>query len=119
MIWKHRVGQNIYQYGGDSYTFSKSSTNNIGVLREPCYLQNYPNPFNSKTIISYHLPVQSEVDLSVGDLFGQKIITLEKKRQEAGTYKVEWNAEGMAPGIYLCELNVEHNRQVMKMIVLK
>jgi predicted phosphodiesterase len=119
MIWKHRTGQNIYSYGGDSYTFSTSSTNNISLIEEYDFLRNYPNPFNSKTIISYHLPVMSNVDLSVNDLVGQKIITLAKERQQAGKYDVEWNAEGMTPGIYLCELKARQTRKIMKMILLK
>jgi predicted phosphodiesterase len=119
MNWKYRVEQNIYAFGGDSYTFSKSSTNNISLIPGPDFLQNYPNPFISKTIISYHLLVQSDVCLSVNDLVGQKIITLEKERLQAGTYEVEWDAEGMSPGIYICELQAGHNKQLMKMIILK
>jgi hypothetical protein len=47
-----------------------------------------------------------------------KIITLEKESQQAGTYEVEWNAEGITPGIYFCELKAGYMRQVMKMIIL-
>jgi len=82
-------------------------------------LNSYPNPFSSRTVISYQLPVMSNVELSVYDLLGQKVTTLVKERQQPGSYEVEWNAERMKPGIYWCELRTSHNRKVMKMILLR
>ncbi len=38
MIWKHRIGQNIYAYGGDSYTFSTSSTSDNKFNRDCDYI---------------------------------------------------------------------------------
>jgi predicted phosphodiesterase len=119
MVWKHRVGQNIYTYGGDSYTFSTSPTDVISLKQECEFLRNYPNPFSSKTVISYQLLVISNIELGVYDTMGTKISTLVKERQAASRYDLDWDAEGITPGIYFCELKTEHNRQVMKMVVLK
>ena len=63
--------------------------------------QNYPNPFNPKTMISYQLAINSDVDLSIYNLLGQKVITLVNKKQSAGKYTVQWDATGFASGIYL------------------
>jgi hypothetical protein len=81
--------------------------------------QNYPNPFNSYTVISYRLPVMSDVELSVYNLLGQKVTTLVKEKQQPGSYEVECNAERMKPGIYWCELKTGQSRKVMKMILMK
>ncbi len=78
----------------------------------------YPNPFSSSTVISYQLPVISDVELSVYDLPGKKVATLVIEKQQPGTYEIEWNAEKMKPGIYWCELKTVQSRKVMKMILL-
>jgi hypothetical protein len=79
----------------------------------------YPNPFNSKTVISYCLPVFGDVELSVYDLNGRKVTTLVKDQQQAGSYEFEWNAEGIKPGVYICQLKTLQRLQVMKITVLK
>jgi predicted phosphodiesterase len=119
MIWKHRVGQNIYASGGDSSDFSTSSTDIPGSLQESDFPGNYPNPFSSKTIISYQLSAFSNIELSVYDLMGRKVDTVVKERQQPGRYEVEWDAGRMTRGIYFCELLAGHNRRIMKMVVLK
>ncbi len=69
--------------------------------------QNYPNPFNPTTTISYQLPKSSQVDLSIYTLLGQKLATLVNKKQQAGTYKIEWNATGFASGIYIYKISTD------------
>ncbi|UCH14678.1 MAG: CotH kinase family protein [Bacteroidales bacterium] len=81
--------------------------------------QNYPNPFSSRTVISYWLPVMSDVELSVYSLPGQKVTTLVKEKQQPGSYEAEWNASGMKPGIYWCELKTRQGREVIKMVLLR
>ncbi len=79
---------------------------------------NYPNPFHFKTVISYQLPETGDVELSIYDLSGRKVITLINETQQIGNYEVEWSANGMNPAIYLCELKTGQGRQVTKIIKL-
>jgi len=51
--------------------------------------QNYPNPFNPLTMINYQLPMTNEVELSIYNLLGDRIITLVSEKQHAGSYQVE------------------------------
>jgi len=82
--------------------------------------QNYPNPFNPKTIISYQVPLISEVELSIYNLLGQKITKLVSEKQSAGTYKVEWDATGFASGLYFYRLETDKGFvQSKKLILLK
>jgi len=82
--------------------------------------QNYPNPFNPTTTISYQIPKNSEVKLSVYNALGQKVASLISEKQAAGTYNVEWNASGFASGIYLYRLETDQGfTQTKKLILLK
>ncbi len=53
--------------------------------------QNCPNPFSNMTNISYNLPGEAIVDLSVYNLVGQKVAVLESGRRVQGHHVVTWN----------------------------
>ncbi len=81
--------------------------------------QNYPNPFNPRTVISYQLPVISNVEMSIYNLLGQKVATLVNERQQAGSYQVEWDASRFSSGIYYYRIKVGEYQDVKKMILLR
>jgi C1A family cysteine protease len=97
----------------------------IGTLDETCgpksfYLnQNYPNPFNSSTVISYQLPVDSQLELSIYNLLGQKLVTLVSEKQSAGIHKFNWDAKGLASGVYLYRLEAGNFVQTRKLILVR
>jgi len=82
-------------------------------------LQNYPNPFNPSTKIEYSIPEESFVELKVYNLIGQEIVTLVNEYQKAGTYRADFNAEGMQSGIYIAKLMANGFTQSVKMTLLK
>ena len=73
--------------------------------------QNYPNPFNPSTVISYQLPVSSDVTLKVYDVLGNEVATLVNEEKSAGSYEVEFSADGLTSGIYFYKLT---NRQAQE-----
>jgi len=83
--------------------------------------QNYPNPFNPYTNIKYQITNnKSFVHLTIYDVAGREVIKLVNKVQNAGTYKVDWNAAGYSSGIYFYSLTV--NRKIVetkKMVLIK
>jgi hypothetical protein len=81
--------------------------------------QNYPNPFNPSTVISYQLPVSSEVTLKVFDVLGNEIETLIGEEKPAGSYEVEFDAKGLSSGIYFYKLQAGNVIQTKKMILLR
>jgi parallel beta-helix repeat protein len=81
--------------------------------------RNYPNPFNPGTTIKYQLPTISDVELSVYNLLGQKVVDLVLKKQEAGYHQVEWDASQFSSGIYYYRLTAGKFQDVKKMILLK
>lgn len=87
--------------------------------------QNYPNPFNPATTIRYDIPYNSEVRLILFNMLGQKVKQLVNKIQSAGYYKYNWNAGGLASGIYIYMLKANSTdgnksfQSIKKMILLK
>ncbi|MBL7067953.1 MAG: DUF4876 domain-containing protein [Candidatus Marinimicrobia bacterium] len=67
--------------------------------------QNYPNPFNPNTIIQYHVPGQSMVEIKIFDFLGNEVKTLVNKNQPSKFYRVYWdgtnnNGIPMPSGMY-------------------
>jgi hypothetical protein len=89
--------------------------------------QNYPNPFNPSTKIRYSIPSviateakQSQlVTLKVYDVLGNEVATLVNEEKPAGTYEIEFSADGLASGMYLYRLQAGSFIQTKKMILIK
>lgn len=66
--------------------------------------QNYPNPFHESTTFTYQISVPCSVELSIYNLYGQKVAILVSESQPAGTYEVQWDASDFASGQYIYRL---------------
>ncbi len=80
---------------------------------------NYPNPFNPRTTITFELPEQGIVKLTILNAMGQEIVTLLDKRLQAGYYSVVWEAKDQASGIYFCRFTGKNFSQLKKMLLAK
>jgi hypothetical protein len=93
-VWRRRLSEMV-----TSINVSPSSLPTAFHLE-----QNYPNPFNSRTSIRYSVPYATYVSVEVFNLLGSRVATLVSQQMERGNYLAEWNAEGMATGVYVCRL---------------
>ena len=82
-------------------------------------MQNAPNPFNPSTTISYMLPRESHVSLTIFNMAGQKIAELEDGMVEAGSHSMVWNAADMPTGVYFYRLVTNGFSESKKMMLLK
>ena len=81
--------------------------------------QNYPNPFNPRTVISWQLPVSSQVRLLVYNTIGEEVTTLLSAFLTSGSHSVEWNASHLPSGVYLYRLEAAGFVQSRKMVLMK
>jgi hypothetical protein len=111
--------------------------------------QNYPNPFNPSTKINFTVPDNNistagkspgdissssisrnddaNVTLTVYDVLGNEIKTLVNAQKKPGNYEVEFNADGIANGVYFYKLTVANSSiskknsfsETKKMVLLK
>ena len=82
--------------------------------------QNYPNPFNPETIISFSIPVEGKVRLTVFNLLGEKVTELINSKMPPGNHKISFNGENLSSGIYVYRLDIENQfSDIRKMILIK
>ena len=92
-------------------------------------LQNYPNPFTPETWIPYRLAEDASVTLTIYDLSGHVVRTLNAGHRIAAAYESEskaiyWNGrndmgERVASGVYFYTLTVGHYSDTRKMVILR
>lgn len=81
--------------------------------------QNYPNPFNPSTYISFDLPREVKVRVSVYDVLGRLVRVLVDGKMPAGKHKVEFRGEDLPSGIYFYRLEAGDFVDVKKMLLIK
>jgi len=81
--------------------------------------QNYPNPFNPTTVIPYTLARSEDVRLTVHDALGREMRTLVNAREGAGEHRVEFDARGLASGIYFYTLRASGRVETKKLTLLR
>ena len=78
-----------------------------------------PNPFNPATRVSYFLPNDADVSVSIYDVSGRLVERLVNERQPAGEHTVEWNASRASSGIYFCRFEAAGVVETRKLILIK
>lgn len=81
--------------------------------------QNFPNPFNPTTEISFSLANNTQVNLSVFNLNGQRIATLVDGGLNAGSHSVTFDASGLSSGVYFYTLQANGATETRKMVLTK
>ncbi len=117
-------GSSVLVVGDTSYTVALPLID--GVNDAPRYvpltyglLQNYPNPFNPSTQISYSLPKNGVVTLTVYNILGQSVARLVNGVEHAGVHTVTWNAAGLPSGVYFYRLQAGAFSSVKKMLLVR
>ena len=92
-------------------------------------LRNYPNPFNPETWIPYRLAEDADVSLTIYDVNGELVRSIDVGHQSAAVYEsrakaIYWDGrnrfgEQVASGIYFYSLSAGDFSATRKMVILK
>jgi hypothetical protein len=84
----------------------------------------YPNPFNSSTAIKFSLPGQADVSLSIYNVLGQAVKSIEYENMPAGEGVIAWDGisdDGgrVSSGVYLYRIIAGEYEATSRMTLLK
>lgn len=131
ILWEYTSNENsdmiprAMKYGLNYFT------NNLGIknINKDIFsgfrlIDNYPNPFNPVTTLSYILPKDAMVNITIYNMVGQQVKALINNQQAAGYKRVQWDAtnnagQSVSAGVYLYRIDAGWLNLTKKMVLLK
>jgi len=72
----------------------------IGVAAPEVMATSSPNPVVANSTLQYKVDAPSQITITVVDASGKAMKVLANKKQNAGTYTLNWNAASLTKGSY-------------------
>jgi len=82
-------------------------------------ISSYPNPTSGSVSIKYKLIDHENVKIAIYDVYGKLIKELVHKKQEAGSYSVQFDVSKLSDGIYYCRIEAGSDNDITKITVVK
>ena len=79
----------------------------------------YPNPFNPSTTMRLHIPMESNVNVSVYNLMGQQVDVIHNGLLSSGYTTLTWNASSFPSGMYIVKATSSTSMTSQKVMLLK
>jgi len=92
--------------------------------KEYVLYQNFPNPFNSSTNISFTLPQDQKISLTIYNMLGREVINLFNQFLSAGEHTISWDGldkmgNRVSSGIYFYRINANRFIDTKKMLLIR
>jgi len=91
----------------------------IDNLIKPIIYATYPNPSSDLVRISYYLPKDANINISLHDLLGREIEKLEHSYQIEGNHTFNWDFEKYSSGEYFINLSTDNSNDTKKIVLIK
>ncbi len=82
----------------------------------------YPNPVHGNFLLTFTLPEASDVGIRISDITGRGVVAEQRKNFNAGDNSIEFGPDqtsGLAPGVYLLQIEGAGIYEVIKLVVEK
>ncbi|MBN2835997.1 MAG: T9SS type A sorting domain-containing protein [Candidatus Delongbacteria bacterium] len=114
------IGKGDYEY----YSAIYCATNDVKVdeIKSPesfMLSQNYPNPFNPTTTISYSLPFEGIVEVTIYNSRGEVVKELLNDIQTSGMHELQFDGSKLSSGVYHYSISLENKNLTGKMLLIK
>ena len=108
-------GDNVFAKDGVSVVGSITTT--AIITQEMELFQNVPNPVMDITSISFYLPKDGKVKLTVSNTLGQEVMTLSQEDYKKGMHTIAMDASSLSTGVYFYKLEA-NNTSITKQFTL-
>ena len=110
---------------GDN-TFSKDGVSVVGSIATAAVLtqelelfQNVPNPVMDNTSISFYLPQDVKIRLTVSNTLGQELMTITDTSYQKGLHTVSMDATSLSTGVYFYKLEANNTSLTKQLTLVK
>jgi len=118
-VAKDNVRRAIQEYESNFASMTYSPPPPTNPVTNYLLYHNYPNPFNPTTTIRYELPQDGIVTIIIYDILGQELRTILNEFKQANRYEINFNATGLASGVYIYRMKVNDYLDSKKMVLIR
>ncbi len=120
VYWPSGLVQHAGAMNANQYVMIIEDSTVTGVHRPAAFSGGFsiaPNPANQSTVITFELPQNSRVRVSLFNLNGQRLKNLLNRPLPQGRHRIELDAGGLPNGIYLLQLQSSFSSRVEKLVI--
>lgn len=118
-VYKLKFDDALLQSVFDELIQPRLAKRNVPDPKAYTLVHNHPNPFSERTTITYKLPQNENVRLTIYDMLGRRISILVDRNQPAGIHDATFEAGNLPSGIYFYRLEAGPVTGVRKMAVVR
>jgi len=113
------TGVEIVLQAREGYSLAIRSLSSAELPVEFALGQNYPNPFNPSTRITFEVPSDAHVRLTVYDALGREVKRIVDRDYTPGRYAVEADFSDLATGMYVYRMSAGMFSATKKLVLVK